>query len=129
MKRKKLLTILMVLIITMMSITACSSKETVSQGVTEDTIKVGNVAATSGAFAKVGVHFNAGIQAYFKQINDEGGIDGRKIEFVHYDDEFDPVKGKAFTEQLINDDEIFAIVGHFGTPTIGATLDLLKESG
>src|SRR5699024_3960295 len=89
----------------------------------------GNVAATSGAFATVGVPFNAGIQAYFKQINDEGGIDGRKIEFVHYDDEFDPVKGKAFTEQLINDDEIFAIVGHFGTPTIGATLDLLKESG
>ncbi|NMB08737.1 MAG: ABC transporter substrate-binding protein [Tissierellia bacterium] len=129
MKRKRVFSVLMALAILLMSITGCSSKDVVSQGVTDTTIKVGNVAATSGAFATVGVPFNAGIQAYFKQVNDAGGIDGRKIEFVHYDDEFDPVKGKAFTEQLINDDKIFAIVGHFGTPTIGATLDLLKETG
>lgn len=129
MRRKKVLSILMALTILLVSVTACSGADEVAQGVTDTTIKVGNVAATSGAFATVGVPFNAGIQAYFKQINDAGGINGRKIEFVHYDDEFDPVKGKAFTEQLINDDKIFAIVGHFGTPTIGATLDLLKETG
>ncbi|MDF2472866.1 MAG: Receptor family ligand binding region [Anaerocolumna sp.] len=103
--------------------------EEVSQGVTDTTIKVGNTAATSGALAAVGVPFNAGIEAYFKSVNDAGGINGRKIEFVHYDDEFDPVKAKSATEKLINDDKVFAIVGHFGTPTIGATLDMLKETG
>ena len=129
MKKSKILSIFMGVVILLLSITGCSSKDEVAQGVTDTTIKVGNVAATSGAFATVGVPFNAGIQAYFKQVNDSGGIDGRTIEFVHYDDEFDPVKGKAFTEQLINDDKVFAIVGHFGTPTIGATVDLLKETG
>lgn len=104
-------------------------QEEVSQGVTDTTIKVGNAAATSGALAAVGVPFNAGIEAYFKMVNDAGGVNGRKIEFVHIDDEFDPVKGKAATETLINDEKVFAIVGHFGTPTIGATLDILKETG
>lgn len=126
---KKIISIILVLTMVLVSLSGCASEATVSQGVTDTTIKVGNCAATSGAFAPVGVPFNAGLQAYLKKVNDAGGVDGRKIEFVHYDDEFDPVKGKAFTEQLINDDEVFAIVGHFGTPTIGATLDLLKETG
>ncbi|MDF2821098.1 MAG: Receptor family ligand binding region [Clostridiales bacterium] len=105
-----------------------TKEEKVSQGVTDTTVKVGNTAATSGALAAVGVPFNAGIEARFKQANDAGGIDGRMIEFVHYDDEFDPVKALAATEKLINDDKVFAINGHFGTPTIGATLDLVKTS-
>ncbi len=126
---KKSISIILIFTMVLMSLTGCGSKATVSQGITDTTIKVGNCAATSGAFAPVGVPFNAGLQAYIKKVNDAGGVDGRQIEFVHYDDEFDPVKGKAFTEQLINDDKVFAIVGHFGTPTIGATLDLLKETG
>ncbi|WIV12778.1 ABC transporter substrate-binding protein [Proteiniborus sp. MB09-C3] len=126
---KKPISIILIFTMLLMTLSGCASKATVSQGVTDTTIKVGNAAATSGAFAPVGVPFNAGIQAYIQKVNDAGGIDGRKIEFVHYDDEFDPVKGKAFTEQLINDDKVFALVGHFGTPTIGATLDLLTETG
>jgi ABC-type branched-subunit amino acid transport system substrate-binding protein len=90
---------------------------------------VGNAAATSGPFAAVGVPFNEGMLAYFHMVNEAGGVHGRRIEFVHHDDGFDPVTGLAFTEQLIHDDRVFAIVGHFGTPTIGATLDLLKETG
>ena len=65
-----------------------------AQGVYDDKIVVGNSAATSGNYAPVGVPFNAGIEAYFKMINEAGGVNGRKIEFVHQDDEFDPVKGR-----------------------------------
>ena len=64
-----------------------------AQGVFDDRIVVGNSAATSGNYAPVGVPFNAGIEAYFKMINEAGGVNGRKIEFKHIDDEFDPVKG------------------------------------
>lgn len=109
-------------------VTTTTKEEKVSQGVTDTTIKVGNTAATSGALSAVGVPFNAGIEARFKQANDAGGINGRTIEFVHYDDEFDPVKALAATEKLIKDDKVFALTGHFGTPTIGATLDFIKES-
>lgn len=126
---KKRISIIMVLALIISTLAGCTTSNEIAQGVTDTTVKVGNTAATSGAFAAVGVPFNAGIEAYFKMVNDAGGIDGRKIEFVHYDDEFDPIKATTFTEQLINDDKVFAIVGHFGTPTIGATLDLLKETG
>lgn len=104
-------------------------EEKQAQGVTDTEIIVANSAATSGAFAPVGVPFNAGIEAYFKMINDAGGVNGRKIIFKHQDDEFDPVKGKAILSNYIEDDKVFAIVGHFGTPVVGGTLEDLKEAG
>ena len=100
-----------------------------AQGVFDDKIIVGNSAATSGNFAPVGVPFNAGIEAYFKMINEAGGVNGRKIEFKHIDDEFDPVKGKAALSTLVEDEKIFALVGHFGTPVVGATIEDVKEYG
>lgn len=99
------------------------------QGVTDDTILVGNTAATTGAYATVGVPFNAGMEAAFKEYNDAGGFQGRKIEFIHYDDGFDGAQGLIYTKQLVETDGVFAIVGHFGTNTVGATLDYLKEKG
>ena len=100
-----------------------------SQGVTDTTIYVGNTAAVSGPFAGVGIPFNDGMMAYFDRVNNAGGVNGRRIEFVHHDDNFDAITGLAFTEALIHDDNVFAIVGHFGTPTVGATLDMLKDIG
>lgn len=126
--RKKIALLLASLTLAM-AFTGCGKKEEAAQGVTETTIKVGNSAATSGAFAPIGVPFNAGIEAYFKMVNEKGGVNGRKIEFVHTDDEFNPEKGKAALDKLVNDDKVFAIVGHFGTPVVGATLDDLKEIG
>ena len=103
--------------------------EEYSQGVTDTTIYVGNTAAVSGALAVVGVPFNDAIMAYFKMINDAGGIDGRMIEFITYDDEFNAEKGVALTEKLAEEDEVFALVGHFGTPTVSATIDYIQEIG
>jgi len=101
----------------------------VSQGVTDSTIFIGNSIATSGALAPVGVPFQAGLEAYLLMVNSQGGINGRTIEYIHQDDEFNPINGIAILEGLINDDRVFAIVGHFGTPVIGATFPMLVESG
>ncbi len=100
-----------------------------AQGVTDTTVLVGNAAATSGGFAAVGVPFNHAIQAYFNRVNEEGGINGRTIEWVHFDDQFDPELGLGFTEQLVEQEEVFALVGHFGTPTVGATRGYLNLIG
>lgn len=100
-----------------------------SQGASDTEVLIANSAATSGAYAPVGVPFNAGIQAYLDMVNAEGGIDGRQVKFVHVDDEFDPVKGKAALQNFVEDEKVFAIVGHFGTPVVGATIDDLKEYG
>jgi branched-chain amino acid transport system substrate-binding protein len=124
---KKLVSVLALALV----VTACAPtvKEEVSQGVTDTEILIANCAATSGAFAPVGVPFIAGIQAYLDVINDAGGIDGRQVRFLHEDDEFDPIKGKACLTKMVEDEKVFAIVGHFGTPVVGATLEDLKEYG
>lgn len=126
---KKLLVVTLSLFVLLVGCNTEGGGDSASQGVTEDKIIVGNSAATSGAYASVGVPFIAGMEAYFAMVNENGGIDGREIEFKHYDDEFVPEKGKTFLEQLVYDDEVFALVGHFGTPIVGATLDDIKEIG
>jgi len=127
---KRLISILTTLTL-LGSLVGCAkgNTETQAQGVTDTEIKIGNSAATSGVYAPVGVPFLAGINSYLKVVNDAGGVNGRKITFVHQDDEFDPVKGKALLSKLVEDDKVFAIVGHFGTPVVGATLQDLKDKG
>lgn len=100
-----------------------------AQGVTDTEVLVANTAAVSGAYASVGLPFLAAIEAYFDMVNSEGGIDGRKITFLHEDDEFDPQKGRAYLQQMVEDEKVFAIVGHFGTPVVSATLEDLKSYG
>lgn len=96
-------------------------------------ITVGNTAATTGAFASVGVPFNYAQEAYFWYFENhtEGYKDaeGNKytIAFKHYDDGFDGVAGKTYTQKLVEEDKVFALVGHFGSNTVGATVDYITE--
>lgn len=128
MKGKKLAVLALVLVV-ILSLTGCGGASAAAQGVTKESVKVGNSIATSGPLAPVGVPFKAGIEAYFMMVNEAGGVNGRTIEYVHTDDEFNPEKGKAAIDKLINDEKIFALVGHFGTPIVGATLNDIKETG
>ena len=99
------------------------------QGVTDTTIYIGNTAATTGAFASVGVPFNAGLEAALLAYNTAGGFNGLTVELKHYDDGFDAAQGMTYTKTLVEDDKVFALVGHFGTNTVAATLDYVKEVG
>ncbi len=131
MKRRRTAVLAMMLVL-VLALSGCGTAGTTSemaQGVTKDSVKVGNSIATSGPLAPVGVPFKAGIEAYFLMVNEGGGVDGRQIEYVHQDDEFNPEKGKAAFDKLVNDEKIFALVGHFGTPIVGATLNDIKEIG
>lgn len=99
------------------------------QGVSEDKILVGNTAATTGAFATVGVPFNQGLEAALKVYNDQGGFNGKKVELLHYDDKFDGALGLTYTKKLVEDDKVFSLLGHFGTNTVVSTVDYIKEVG
>lgn len=118
-------------------VVACGGTTTASQGIdsVNHVITVGNTAATSGAFMSVGVPFNYAQEAYFWYFENhtEGYKDalGNKysINFLHYDDGFDGVKGKAHTQKLVETDKVFALVGHFGSNTVGATVDYIEEQG
>lgn len=100
-----------------------------AQGISDTEIIIGNTATTAGAFASVGVPFNAGLNAALKAYNDAGGFHGRSVRLINYNDDFDAANGTTYTQKLVEDDKVFALVGHFGTPTVGATLDYIKEKG
>jgi ABC-type branched-subunit amino acid transport system substrate-binding protein len=124
----KKLVLVIALFIAVFTLSACDSGTDVP-GVTDDTVKVGNTAATSGNLAFVGLPFKAGMDAYFNMVNEDGGVAGRTIEYIQKDDGFDAAVGQSLTQELVEDDEVFALVGHFGTPTVGATLEYLEEVG
>ena len=132
MKKKLVILVALMLVATFtLTLVACGpeGKPQSAQGVYEDKIVIANSATTSGAYGAIGLPFLAGIRGYLNMINSAGGIDGRKIEFINQDDEFNAEKGIAALEKFVEQDEVFAIVGHFGTPVVGATLDMLKEYG
>ncbi len=124
---KKLL-LLAVLFTSIFVLAACGGS-TASQGVTDDKVIVGNTAATSGGLAFVGGPFRDAMRAYFTMVNEAGGVAGRQIEYIQYDDEFNAAQGLSLTQRLVEDDEVFALVGHFGTPTVGATQEYLDGVG
>jgi branched-chain amino acid transport system substrate-binding protein len=88
-------------------------------GASDTEIKVGNIMPYSGplsAYATIGKT----IAAYFNKINAEGGINGRKINFISYDDGFSPPKTVEQARKLVESDEVLLIFQSLGTPTNNA---------
>ena len=104
------------------------SQNALAQGVTADTILIGQSAALSGPAQELGKEMKSGAEAYFDVINKSGGINGRKIKLVSVDDGYEPDKAAANTKKLINDDKVLALFGYVGTPTSNASLPILTEA-
>jgi branched-chain amino acid transport system substrate-binding protein len=85
-------------------------------GVTEKEITIGSCSALEGPSHALGVQTVTGAKAYFSMINDEGGVHGRKLKLIAYDDSYDPAKTEACFQHLMND-KVFALGFFVGTPT------------
>lgn len=99
-----------------------------AQGVTADTILIGQSAALSGPAEALGQEMRAGALAYFDGVNKSGGINGRKIKLISLDDGYEPDKAAANTHKLINDEKVLALFGYVGTPTSNAALPIFTEA-
>ena len=99
------------------------------KGITDTEIIVANSAATTGIFATTGDPLNAGIRAYFDMVNAGGGIDGRRLVFLHEDDAYEPSRARAALHRFMQERKVFAYVGHFGAPAVQATLADIHASG
>ena len=86
-------------------------------GVHDDKIVLGQSAAFDGPASALGTGMREGLEAAFKEANDAGGVHGRKIELKAYDDGYEPNKAIANTNRLIDQDQVFALIGEVGTPT------------
>ncbi|WP_426434765.1 ABC transporter substrate-binding protein [Bradyrhizobium genosp. P] len=83
-------------------------------GVSDTEIKIGNIMPYSGPASAFGV-IGKTEAAYFKMINDQGGINGRKINFISYDDGFSPPKSVEQARKLVEGDEVFLVFQPLGT--------------
>src|SRR5580704_9674497 len=85
-------------------------------GVTEKEILIGSCSALEGPSHFLGTETVNGAKAYFSMINDAGGVDGRKLRLISYDDSYDPAKTEACFNKLM-DQKVFALGFFVGTPT------------
>ena len=96
-----------------------SAQKQYGPGVTDTEIKIGNIMPYSGPASAYG---NVGktMGAYFRMVNDNGGINGRRITFISYDDAYSPPKTVEQARKLVESDDVFLIFGALGTATNAA---------
>ena len=102
------------LALTVMGGTALAQKK-YDTGATDTEIKIGNINPYSGPASAYGV-IGKTIDGYFKKINAEGGINGRKINFITYDDGYSPPKAVEQVRKLVESDEVLLVFQPLGTP-------------
>src|SRR5947209_7595651 len=96
--------------------TAAQAQKKYDSGASDSEIKIGNIMPYSGpasAYSAIG----KAQAAYFKRVNDEGGINGRKINFISYDDAYSPPKAMEQARKLVESDEVLLLFQPLGTPS------------
>ena len=128
----KLISLVLVLVLSLASLAACAKKDEEAKLSTEvyegNVIYVGNTAGTTGALANIGVPFNRGLEAAFAEYNANGGFNGKTVALKHYDDKGVATNSVPLMEKLVHEDEVFAIVGNYGGYAVNVNLDILKEN-
>lgn len=97
-------------------------------GVTSDQILLGQSAAFDGPAQALGLGMREGLMAAINEANGNGGVHGRKIKLVTYDDGYEPDRAIENTRRLIDEDNVFALIGAVGTPTSSASQPVAKEA-
>lgn len=106
------------------SLAAVAQTRAVKEKGAEDPILIGQSAPFSGPSAQLGTEFNLGARTYFQQVNESGGVHGRKIELRVKDDAYDPGRTAKNTTEFLEQDQVIALLGYVGTSTTLAALPI-----
>ncbi len=98
-------------------------------GITETSVKIGAHFPLTGVAAPGYSEIPTGAQAYFDFVNAAGGVNGRQIEYVFRDDAYNPTQTSQVVNELVLQDQVFALLGGLGTPTHSAVVDYLNSEG
>ena len=98
-------------------------------GISKDTIKLGSYLPLQSGLAAGATQMKEGTEAYFKWVNDNGGVNGRKIEWIVENDSYNPQQTVAVVKKLVDRDDVFAVVSTLGTVTNLAVLPFLHQRG
>ena len=97
------------------------------QGVTKDEIVVGTIQDLSGPLAGYGKQIRLGMNLRIDELNEQGGVHGRKIKLLVEDSGYDPKRAVLAAQKLVNQDKIFIMVGHIGTAQNNAAMPIQFE--
>lgn len=100
----------------------------IDPGVTATEVLLGSSLALKGHASFLGTQTLRGAMCYLSHVNERGGVHGRRIRVVTYDDSYDPPVCLANTQKLIIDDQVFALFCYVGTPTTVKVLPLIEEA-
>ena len=103
--------------------------QTPSPGVTDEEILIGNIQDLSGPIKELGLLIPAGSQMYFDYINEQGGVNGRKIRMITEDHGYNPQKSVTAAKKLVEKDQVFCLYNVIGTSPVEAIRPILEESG
>lgn len=106
---------------------AATGEKRYGPGVSNTEIKIGNTMPYSGPLSNVGTQGRTEA-AYFKMLNERGGVNGRKITFISLDDAYSPPKTVERVRELVEREQVLAIFGMIGTPTSASVQRYLNES-
>lgn len=106
----------------------CSSVSGLAEdGMTDSQIIVGMSTVLTGSASFLGTSFKTGTEACLKMVNEKGGVNGRKIKLVAYDDGYEPGKAVPNVTKLIKEDKVFCLLGNVGTPTAMAIKPVITQ--
>jgi branched-chain amino acid transport system substrate-binding protein len=111
-----------------LALTGTHSSAVETPGVTATEIKIGGTNALSGPASAFGLISRTN-EAYFRMVNDQGGVGGRKINFIYYDDGYSPPRTVQQTRKLVEQDEVTLIFNGLGTATNIAVQQYLNQMG
>lgn len=108
---------------------AFASVLVVSSAYAADTIKIGVAGPMTGANATFGEQVWTGVSAYIKNVNEAGGIDGKKVELVKGDDACEPKQAVAVANRFVDQDKVQALVGHFCSSSTIPASEIYNDAG
>jgi branched-chain amino acid transport system substrate-binding protein len=124
-REKKILLLITVAVFVLSTLLAFAGCGDSGEPATKEPIKIGVVLSASGPNEPLGQPERKAIELFVERINEEGGIDGHEVEVIIKDDESDANKALAATVELIEQDEVVALIGSSGT---GPTLSMKQEA-
>ena len=115
-------------VVVCLTLAACSTPAAATPGIDDDSVKVGTHQPLTGPAAAGFSSISAATKAYFAYVNDHGGINGRTIDYIVKDDGYNPATTQTVVRELVQEDEVFAILNGLGTPTHTSVLDYLDQN-
>jgi len=114
-------------LIVALAASAAGPAQAQSQGVTKNEIVIGSIQDLSGPIAGFGKQVRLGMMLRVDEINEQGGINGRKLKLLVEDSAYDPKKAVLAAQKLVNQDKIFIMAGHIGTAQNNAAMPVQFE--